>query len=163
MTVLDQNLRVAASNGNIEQMRALIAAGADVRAMADWGSALHYAVIHGRTASVELLIEHGAQLDGAASSTDPRTPLCCALCYGHRTLAKILLRAGAVADHARVRSGAIRPLIRLLIDSVKAAGGWKPYAAKHKRVLVGLVTKCKPIPDDAAGLVVEFYCPEGGY
>ena len=51
----------------------------------------------------------------------------------------------------------------MLLRAVKRAGGWKPYAAKHKRVLVGLVTKCKPIPDDAAGLVVEFYCPEGGY
>ena len=52
-----------------------------------------------------------------------------------------------------------------LVKHVKARGGWKFHAAKHKRVLVGLVTKCtgKPhFPDDAAGLVVEFYCPVGG-
>ena len=52
-----------------------------------------------------------------------------------------------------------------LVDSVKAAGGWKPYAAKHKRVLAGLVVKCakRPFPLDAAGLVVDFICPVGGY
>ena len=53
-----------------------------------------------------------------------------------------------------------------LVKHVKARGGWKSHAAKHKRVLVGLVAKCtgKPhFPDDAAGLVVEFYCPVGGY
>ena len=53
-----------------------------------------------------------------------------------------------------------------LVKRVKARGGWKAYASNHKRVLVGLVAKCtgKPhFPDDAAGLVVEFYCPVGGY
>ena len=49
-----------------------------------------------------------------------------------------------------------------LVRRVKARGGWKAYTRHHKRVLVGLVAKCKPIPDDAAGLVVEFYCPVGG-
>ena len=52
-----------------------------------------------------------------------------------------------------------------LVKRVKARGGWKAYASSHKRVLVGLVAKCtgKPhFPDDAAGLVVEFYCPVGG-
>ena len=52
---------------------------------------------------------------------------------------------------------------RRLVDQVKARGGWREHARAHKRVLVGLVTKCKPMPDDAAGLVVEFWCPPGGF
>ena len=53
---------------------------------------------------------------------------------------------------------------RRLVDQVKARGGWREHARAHKRVLVGLVTKCKPgFPDDAAGLVVEFWCPSGGF
>ena len=65
-------------------------------------------------------------------------------------------RFATIAKHARV--------VRI-VKHVKARGGWKSHAAKHKRVLVGLVAKCtgKPhFPDDAAGLVVEFYCPVGG-
>ena len=53
--------------------------------------------------------------------------------------------------------------VRRLIDQVKARGGWREHARAHKRVLVGLVAKCKPMPDDAAGLVVEFWCPPGGF
>lgn len=106
----------------------------------------------------KLLIQAGADVD--ARDDIEFTPFYWALRYGRRTLAKTLLRSGALADHASLSSlGATKPLV----DSVKAAGGWKPYAAKHKRVLVGLVAKCKPIPDDAAGHVVEYYCPEGGY
>ena len=37
------------------------------------------------------------------------------------------------------------------------------YVAQHKGVLAGLVTKCRPMPADAAGLVVEFMCPPGGF
>ena len=82
----------------------------------------------------------------------------------NRELAKMLLRAGAVIpwDSRLIYDNSANALVK----RVQARGGWKSHAAKHKRVLVGLVAKCtgKPhFPDDAAGLVVEFYCPEGGY
>ena len=75
----------------------------------------------------------------------------------------MLLRAGAVIPHYSRRFYLYDNPANALVRHVKARGGWKSHAAKHKRVLVGLVAKCKPIPDDAAGLVVEFYCPVGGY
>ena len=50
-----------------------------------------------------------------------------------------------------------------LARAVERAGDWAAYVAQHKGVLAGLVTKCKPMPDDAAGLVVEFWTPPGGF
>ena len=79
----------------------------------------------------------------------------------NREVAKMLLRAGAVIPHYSRLFYA--NWANVLVKRVQARGGWKSHAAKHKRVLVGLVAKCKPhFPDDAAGLVVEFYCPVGG-
>ena len=87
----------------------------------------------------------------------------------NRALAKCLLRAGAattgLAYGAATTSHAYylqqNPPITP-VDLVIKAGGWEKYALWHKQVLVGLVTKCQPMPDDAAGLVVDFYCPSGG-
>jgi hypothetical protein len=77
-----------------------------------------------------------------------------------RALAKCLLRAGAattgLADDLEESPA------KTSVDLVIKRGGWKKYARWHKQVLVGLVTKCQPMPDDAAGLVVDFYCPSGG-
>jgi len=225
------NLLCAAREGDIEGMRAHIAAGADVRIDLHGKTALHIAAWAGHTSSVELLIELGAPVDArdshghtaihnascrghagctaallaagadanaaafgsttlhsvcrgfggifwptaavcaklliqAGADVNARddnefTPFYWALRFGRRTLAKILLRAGALEHQTCQTSGATK----VLIGGVEAAGGWKPYAAKHKRVLAGLVVKCakRPFPLDAAGLVVAFYCPEGGY
>ena len=71
---------------------------------------------------------------------------------------------------------------------VRAAGGWAEYVVRHRRVLSSFVSKLKPhrgprpvrqsyyhvpaarpssvarpIPLDAASLVVAFWCPPGGY
>ena len=78
----------------------------------------------------------------------------------NRALAKCLLRAGAattgLADDLKESPA------KTLVDPIVKHDGWNGYALWHKRILVGLVTKCKPMPDDAAGLVVDFYCPSGG-
>ena len=74
---------------------------------------------------------------------------------------------------------------RHLLDGVRAAGDWKQWCSKHRRVLSGLVAKlaprpgkpgkpqrarrarraavARPFPLDAASHVVSFLCPEGGY
>ena len=72
-----------------------------------------------------------------------------------------LLRAGAYQPFPE-----FAPLHNAALDlarAVERAGDWAAYVAQHKGVLAGLVTKCKPMPDDAAGLVVEFMCPPGGF
>ena len=50
-----------------------------------------------------------------------------------------------------------------LITAVEKAGGWPAYALAHRRVVVGLVTKCAPLPADVAAHVASFLWPEGGF
>ena len=171
---------------NPDLVAALVAAGADVqraRALSGfWYTPLHIVVENigdpKKAVSVaNFLISKGALVD--AKDERGETPLDYALrvvefinpCVApkflacNRTLAKCLLRGGASTTGCRFaeRHGRVREYpAKTLVDLVIKRGGWKKYALWHKQVLVGLVTKCKPMPDDAAGLVVDFYCPSGG-
>lgn len=105
-------------------------------------------------------------------------------------LIKILLRAGAqivesraaaeiVESHRLRHSGRPLPLVWPcrqrrarpqpyraidLIAAIEKVGGWNEYVLEHRRVVVGLVTKCVPLSnDDAAAHVAGFLWPEGGY
>ena len=152
----------------------LVAAGADVNAKSTSGSSTPLITLarcpaarQRKIACAQLLIQAGARVDAADNDGD--TPIWAAVRRGHRKLAKLLLRAGAVIPNhwptgfSYGEWNESEPA-RRLVDQVKARGGWREHARAHKRVLVGLVTKCKPgFPDDAAGLVVEFWCPPGGF
>ena len=147
----------------------LLAAGADVNAKMTSDSTAPllrvwqgYTSMEKKTACAQLLIQAGARVDVANNQGD--TPIWAAVRKGHRQLAKLLLRAGAEtpSDSRLFYDNSANALVK----RVKARGGWNPYASNPKRVLAGLVTKCtgKPgFPDDAAGLVVEFWCPPGGF
>jgi hypothetical protein len=171
-------LHYAAQVGSIDCLRELIHQwGLDVNDMT-WGrrsrhrartqentsrqTPLHYACIHGRAPCAEALCQAGANLDVA--DEDGNTPLSHALLGGHRGHRRVvmtLLRAGAYQPFPE-----FAPLHNAALDlarAVERAGDWAAYVAQHKRVLAGLVTKCRPMPDDAAGLVVEFMCPPGGF
>lgn len=94
-------------------------------------------------------------------------------------LVKLLLRAGADIDMARQdRKGPRRNWSRAnldLIAAVEKAGGWPAFVLAHRRVVVGLVTKCAPLPadglvtkcaplpTDAAAHLASFLWPEGGF
>ena len=109
-----------------------------------------------------LLINAGARVTDRAGHGGEH--IISAVEANNRELAKMLLRAGAEIPHDSRLIIYDNPATAF-VKRVKARGGWKAYTSSHKRVLVGLVTKCtgKPhFPDDAAGLVVEFYCPVGG-
>jgi len=167
---------------NLDLVAALVAAGVDVQAKQRSPSGMYYTPLHivlqnigdpkKAVAVANLLISKGALVD--AKNDRGERPLDYALrvkysdgrrmpathAASNRALAKCLLRAGAattgLADDLEESPA------KTSVDLVIKAGGWKRYALKHKQVLVGLVTKCKPMPDDAAGLVVDFYCPSGG-
>ena len=89
-----------------------------------------------------------------------------AITRGRRDLVKIFLRAGArTFKDLPCRSSANDSAFQVL-DAVRAAGGWPEYVAAHRRVLAGLVAKLGAkgaVPLDAAGHVVAFYCPPGGF
>ena len=159
---------------NPDLVATLIAAGADVQAKRyQLQTPLHVVCLyHNREAKkavavAKLLISKGALVD--AKDDRGERPLDYALNVHSdratllalkRALAKCLLRAGAattgLADD--LKESPAKTLVELVIKR----GGWKKYALWHKQVLVGLVTKCQPMPVDAAGLVVDFYCPSGG-
>jgi hypothetical protein len=90
---------------------------------------------------------------------------------GRRRVIQILLRAGVQPHFPFFKEMANfeeflqcpRSVAWILAKAVERAGGWPAYVLNHKRILVGLVTKCRPVPDDAAGLIVEFMCLPGGF
>ena len=162
-------LHNAAFYGHPHCIALLLAAGADVNAKTTNSNTpllnvgLNYTSRQRKLACASLLIQAGARVNDANDYGEK--PIWAAINRGHRNLAKLLFRAGAVIP---IRPGplAATGITRILVDQVKARGGWNAYASNHKRVLVGLVTKCtgKPgFPGDAAGVVVEFWCPPGGF
>ena len=124
-----------------------------------------------------LLLKAGAMVD--CPDYWGFTPLLRALeGEGRRDLVKVLLRAGAAIPEGETTveryicdeyvgvddslRGEHNKDAFAVLDRVKKAGGWAEFAKQHERILVGLVTKCARIPDDAARLVVEFWTPPGG-
>ena len=115
---------------------------------------------------MRLLIQAGARVNYSTSLYDVPgwTPLHRAIDHGRCDLVKALLRASAEirAYPNNLNRKSSNEAAFAAVDRVKKAGGWAEFAKQHERVLVGLVTKCAPIPDDAARLVVEFWTPPGG-
>ena len=111
---------------------------------------------------LNLLIEAGADVDAVCNSR--RSALDLALCHDLRKAVKILLCAGAkTAMELHPERKPWNEAAFAVYDRVKAAGDWKAYARKHQRVLAGLVSKCAPLPEDAARHVVGFWTPPGGF
>ena len=84
-------LMMAAFKGHLEQVRQLIAKGADVN-KPGW-TPLHYASTNGHLAVMELLLEEHAFID--AESPNGTTPLMMAAGYAPAEAVKLLLDAGA--------------------------------------------------------------------
>ncbi|XP_049946541.1 protein roadkill-like isoform X2 [Schistocerca serialis cubense] len=89
-----RRLREAAKEGAVEEVRALLAAGADVGARGGaGGTALHWAAWRGHAAVVRLLLS--AASDPNARNQGGLTPLHLAARWGHAEAAAALLQAGA--------------------------------------------------------------------
>ena len=87
-------LSTAISNGDIEQIRLLIARGADLTASKHRNTApLHQAVAQGKKHIVEFLIDQGADVNGRIRLGD--TPLNIAAEHGNKEIVELLLNKGA--------------------------------------------------------------------
>ena len=132
-------------------------------------------------ACVARLLKAGARIDERTNGGE--TPLDIALQASKLDLAKIMLQAGAEMSVSTMRRyellfqgwsgpGSRDPAPRkefvpsgaALLSSIESAGGFKEYARRNRRALMGAVSKCyrRSVPDDAAGLVVEFAWVYGG-
>ena len=102
-------LHVAARTRSVSAVRALLAAGADVRATdSDGRTALHYAIRAKRREMVLMLVnEFGADIN--ARTNDGRTPLYIAVGFDFLEIARLLVRMGADVE-AKTREG-VTPLI----------------------------------------------------
>ena len=132
-------------------------------------------------ACVARLLKAGARIDERTNGGE--TPLELALQARNPDIAKIMLQAGAEMSVSTMRRyellfqgwsgpGSRNPAPRkefgpsgaALLSSIESAGGFKEYARRNRRALIGAVSKCyrRSLPDDAAGLIVEFAWVYGG-
>ena len=167
-------LHLAAQNGKVDAVVALIDAGAEIdpRDLDDWTPLFHAAnKLHTRVMSV--LIAAGANVH--AQSRTSKTVWTAAHFSGdyyggirrepnmdevRRTL-RALLRFGVPFDDSlkhRLRGPALA-----FVKSIKAAGGWDDFVLKHRAVLKSIVSKCAPVPDDCLLAIAAFVAPPGGW
>jgi ankyrin repeat protein len=102
-------LQVAAFEGDMAEAKRLIKAGADVRAMNDYGvNAMQLAADSGNTELIALLLKAGA--DSESPNADGETALHLVARAGNVEAAKLLLKAGAKVD-PRENFGGQTPLM----------------------------------------------------
>ncbi|MFC5399283.1 ankyrin repeat domain-containing protein [Undibacterium jejuense] len=87
----DTALMLASFFGNVEAVKKLVAAGAEVN-QPGW-AAVHYAAASGSVETLNFLLEHAAYID--SESPNKTTPLMMALNFGKYDTAKILIDSGA--------------------------------------------------------------------
>jgi ankyrin repeat protein len=88
-------LHIAAANGNLDLVKALVIRGADLEARDRWAgwTPLHSAACGGRADVVKHLIEHGAKVE--VPGTYKQVPLYTASMQGHTEVVRLLIAAGA--------------------------------------------------------------------
>ena len=126
-------LHVAGLRGDVAQIRALLAGGAEVDGRdAARRTPLHLAALVGNTGALQELLRHGAAVNARASRG--RTPLYLAATAGRTAIVELLLRSGA-DPQIRADNG-MRP-----VDAAKSAG---------QEQIVDLLTRLNAGPTSAA-------------
>ncbi len=90
---MENTLAGAARAGDLEAIKQHIADGTDINALHFEMPSLTWAAMMGQTQAVELLLQHGADVNGR--NRDDNTALHLALFLGHAETAELLLKSGA--------------------------------------------------------------------
>ncbi len=131
-------LGAAAKAGDVELLKLLLNAGADVNRHGENGSAPIYFAAGQHAACVKLLLERGAQIEGACKEPRKRTPLNNALDNGKEEICLLLLDAGADTNWW-VHEETITPLF--MAESRRMGAVMKKL--KEKGAIEGLIQEVK--------------------
>jgi ankyrin repeat protein len=116
------NLHDAVRSGNLAAVQAAIQSGADVNALDAWGTPLDVAVIKGSDEIVQLLIDSGADVEGATSPAvggEHPLHLAATRSLGAST-ARLLINRGAQLD-ARDKAGRTPLITAVMADNFEVA------------------------------------------
>ena len=132
------SLRDAASAGDLEGVRAALAAGADVNERGEFGdTALNLAAEHGHAAVVNALVSTDADISNRGGAD--KTPLMNAAFAGHAAIVRQLLEAGAMIDQALLRGVAAK--VRILEENAEDGAVRTDAAQAWRGFLDGLVAE----------------------
>lgn len=93
-----KNLLQAVKTGDVEEVKSLLSLGSDVNARYDAAmTPLYWAAQEGQTTIVQLLLDHGADVNGS-DLLSGWTALHMAAMYGHDSVVELLLNGGANID-----------------------------------------------------------------
>lgn len=133
-----EHIRNAASSGDLDGVRAALAAGADIDARAEYGdTALNLACEYGHGEIVAFLLSEGADIENLGGAD--KTPIMNAAFAGHVGVVRQLLAAGAKISDDLLSSVAMK--VRILEENAEE-GMVRPEAARAWRdFLDALVTE----------------------
>jgi ankyrin repeat protein len=149
------NLQEAARNGNIEQVRALLAAGANPNLQNEAGNTpLRWAAGHGHQEIVKMLLDNGANVN--QQNGLGWTPLRVAVYKGHQAVVKMLLDNGANVNqqansgwtplHGAAQNGhqeIVQMLLSAGADMKQCFNGWTPLYLATQKGLQGIIQLMK--------------------
>ena len=94
---MDRLLHKATQNGDVEQVKELLAQGANVDHENEQGlTPLHWSALNGRSDLAEILIEHGAAINQREGYTGKLTPMAMALLMGYDDVVEFMAARGGV-------------------------------------------------------------------
>ena len=165
-----------AASGNIDGLRRLLEAVPDEE-VPNGHEAIWEASRAGHTACVEALLDAGVVVD--ATTWPPRPTfdsasiihimieagVIGALENDHKSVLKILLRAGAALATETARRHRANEAAWTLVDRIRELGSWDEYVHHHRANFVSLITKMAggaPICVVLKGTIADYVSPPGG-
>ena len=169
-----------AVSGNFDGLRVLLAAVDASAEVPNGHEALMEAAKAGHAACVQALLNAGVVVDATVWAPFPHAcslnetsiiralieaGVAGALENDHKSVLKILLRAGVALDTSLARRRSSNVAAWTLVDLIRKLGSWDEYVRRHRVVLLSLIAKMADgalIPDVLKYAIADFVSPPGG-